>query len=607
MATIYNLVCLMPNNRLRQLLLVITVSSSAYGFVGFDSHLLRLDYIGINGQQLAVIHPYLDDNHSRLPRFALYRHRLVDLAGYGELLLREAGLSYGVEIVVEQQDRRLVDYRYRWHGHDVCDLRASIHALRYDHQLYRRGQLPDIIGQPAEVFVWPPLDDVQWLVEQTFPADSQVQVIASRPCLLNSNHSLLPVYDLTVKVDNLVYEVRVASDEVLSVNSRFFHVQGEFFVYPENSIASSQRENFYIEVDGSGSLLNSNFKTVAYGNQQVQERDYVFNYQDGDPRLAQVSAFAHVNLMLEWFRGLGYRWQGERLLIEVHANNSKEDIHAPIRQFPNNALYMPQFPNSSSPPRIMLGDGDGESLKNLALDGDVISHELGHHVIYRRLTETKGQSLVIHEGLADYFTFAKTGNTCLAESVCPEGSLLCQPNKDNNRRCLRIGDHPDNYAQLASLGSPHMTGQVLSAFLWDLRTDDDIANDKIDRIAFEAIDYLQWDSNLRGFIEAILLADYQLYQGKTCSKILSAAVNRGLSEFANNLECNEDTPKIIEYNRASATTNTALRQEESQDSCGTITSLTMGNNSPLHVLLLIISPLFVVLGLKIYQIDLSSH
>ena len=602
----------MPNSKLGQLLLAITVSGSVYGFTGFDSHLLQLNYID-SGQQLAVIHPYLDDNRSRLPRFALYRHRLVDLAGYGELLLREAGLSYGVEIVTERKDRRLVDYRYRWHGYDVCDLRASIHALRHDNQLYRQGQLPDIIGQHGEVFVWPHLDDIQWLVEETFPADSQVRVVASKRCLLNSNHGLLPVYDLTVQVDNLIYEVRVASDEVLSVNSRFFHVQGEFFVYPENSIASETRKKFYIEVDGSGYLRNSNFETAVYGkNNRLREQSNVFNYQDGDKRMPEVSTFAHANLMLEWFRSLGYQWQGEPLLIEVHANRSEEEIHAPIKQFPNNALYMPEISGSTSQARIMLGDGDGVILRDLSLDGDVISHELGHHVIYRRLTETKGQSLVIHEGLADYFTFAKTSNACLAESVCPDDSPVCQRNRDD-KLCLRVGDHQKDYAYLNSFGSPHITGQVLSAFLWDLRNDSDIPGNKVDRIAFEAINYLQWNSNLRGFIEAILLADYQLYQGDNCSTILAAAVNRGLAEFANNLECNENTPKVIEYNRASATTHneTTLLHDDSQDSCGTIASASMGNNSPLYVLLLIISPLLFVVFLRIlgknYRINLSSR
>ena len=587
----------MPNNRLRQYLLVIAVSGLVCGFTQFDSHLLQLDYID-NGQELTVIHPYLDNNRL-LPRFALYRHRLVDLSGYGELLLREAGLSYGVEIVAERRDRRSVDYRYRWHGHDVCDLRASIHSLRHDHQLYRRGQMPDIIGQQGDVFVWPHLSDIRWLIEDAFPADSQLRIIANERCLLNVNHSLIPVHDLTVKVDNLVYEVRVSSDEILSIKPRFFHVTGQFFVYPENRIASNQRENFHIEVAGDGFLHNENFVTAAYGKRRARERDHVFNYRENDDRFPQVSAFVHANLMLEWFRGFGYRWQGKPLLIEVHANLSREEIHAPIRQFPNNALYMPESSNYSSQPRIMLGDGDGTYLTDIPLDGDVISHELGHHVIYRRLTETKGESLVIHEGLADYFTFAKTGNACLAESVCPAGSPVCQ----REGKCLRIGDHDRNYAQLADFGSPHITGQALSAFLWDLRTDGDMPSIAVDLIAFKTINYLQWNSKLEGFIEAILLADYQLHQGSNCSTILAAAVNRGLSQFANNLECNDSTPEDIKIKRASTTSSSelAIRQEGDHDSCGTIASGTTGNNSPLYALLLIIGPLLSVILLSKFK------
>lgn len=584
----------MTNRRLGQFLLVIAVSSAVCGFTQFDSHLLQLDHID-NGQQLEVIHPYLDNNRL-LPRFVLYRHRLVDLAGYGELLLREAGLSYGVEIVAERRNRSLIDYRYRWHGYDVCDLRASIHALRYDQQLYRRGQIPDIIGQHGGSFVWPHLNDVQWLIEDAFPANSQLRVIANERCLLNVNHSLIAVHDLTVEVDNLVYQVRVSSDEILSIKPRFFHVTGQFFVYPENRVASNQRENFYIEVDGDGFLHNENFVTAVYGKRRARERDHVFNYYEDDDRFPQVSAFAHANLMLEWFKDFGYRWQGKPLLIEVHANLSREEIHAPIRQFPNNALYMPESSNYSSQPRIMIGDGDGTYLTDIPLDGDVISHELGHHVIYRRLTETKGQSLVIHEGLADYFTFAKTGNACLAESVCPAGSAVCY----REGKCLRVGDHHRNYAYLSDFGSPHITGQALSAFLWDLRTEGNMPSTAVDRIAFETINYLQWNSELKGFIEAILLADYQLHKGNNCSTILAAAVNRGLGQFANDIACNDNTPEDIKIKRASATSSseTMTIQEKEDDSCGTIASGTTGNNSPLYALLLIIGPLLSVILLS---------
>ena len=90
--------------------------------------------------------------------------------------------------------------------------------------------------------------------------------------------------------------------------------------------------------------------------------------------MAQVSTFAHANLMLQWFEKLGFSWYGnDRVILMVHAN------YDPTRQRtnPNNAFYAPPIPlqdGTRSAPHILVGDGDGRNLQNLALDGDVIAH-----------------------------------------------------------------------------------------------------------------------------------------------------------------------------------------------------------------------------------------
>ena len=76
-------------------------------------------------------------------------------------------------------------------------------------------------------------------------------------------------------------------------------------------------------------------------------------------------------------------------------------------------------------PSIKIDDGDGLVLQNLITDGDVVSHELGHHIIFKTLTSTIGESLVLQEGLADAFAFFRTSNACLGESICPKNSSAC--------------------------------------------------------------------------------------------------------------------------------------------------------------------------------------
>ena len=80
------------------------------------------------------------------------------------------------------------------------------------------------------------------------------------------------------------------------------------------------------------------------------------------------------------------------------------DIHARPGGSKNNALYVPKETETDAA-KIMIGNGDGNILKNLPQDREVISHELGHHIIYHHITQTSGESLILHEGLADFFTF----------------------------------------------------------------------------------------------------------------------------------------------------------------------------------------------------------
>lgn len=83
-------------------------------------------------------------------------------------------------------------------------------------------------------------------------------------------------------------------------------------------------------------------------------------------------------------------------------------------------------------------------LTNLPVDADVIGHEFGHHIIYQTITSVSGESLILHEGLADYFTFAHTKDDSLGESICPAGSLACW----TKGQCLRTANNDINFSSL---------------------------------------------------------------------------------------------------------------------------------------------------------------
>ena len=99
---------------------------------------------------------------------------------------------------------------------------------------------------------------------------------------------------------------------------------------------------------------------------------------------------------------------------------------------------------------IELGRGV-QVFNNMGLDIDVVAHEVGHFIVWQgiqfsvpRMDESqKIHTAAIHEGLADFFTFASTGDACLAESICSADAFV----DDRLKRaceapsCLRLGKY----------------------------------------------------------------------------------------------------------------------------------------------------------------------
>ena len=572
-------------NKIKSLILAMSALQSnadLFAFIRTDTYLPML----VHTSGSLALHPWNDDT---LPRFGLYRHGLLDLAGYGELLLREAMPNYGIEIIAERRNAGAVDYRYRFNGYNICDLSASLHRMRGNTLSYR-GRYP-VVPMAEQEFRQP---DMRLAVETMYDAftTQDLQVVSASWCLLATDDGFIPVTDLEVLVAGFLHRVRVDEYQVLAVHRRFFDVQGEFYVHEENRERNDERERFFIPVQGNGFLENTRFRTEVHGRARVYRPDNVFGYDDNNLEMAEISAFAHANLMLEWFLKMGYKWRGnDRVVIEIHADRGGIGYRR-MRQNPNNAFYMPISEHSTSP-RILLGDGDGVNLRDIPLDGDVVSHELGHHVIFQRLTSTWGESLIVHEGLSDYFIFAKTNDPCLADSICPIDSNICEV----AGQCLRYADNNYVYDDVKNLGSPHITGQVISAFLWDMREKSGIRRTEVDMIAFNSVDYLLPDSGIKGFIESVMLADYELFAGRNCRTILGAAVARGLGPFTSNLDC-QGAQKII-ANRHSAIGNpenvragAEAAMQKRDDGCGAIS---LSSNASPYALILILMPLLAVL------------
>lgn len=218
-----------------------------------------------------------------------------------------------------------------------------------------------------------------------------------------------------------------------------------------------------------------------------------FIYSEKDIEFEQTSLFINAEKHVQYMRALADddSWQTEQINIVLE----DDKLGA--------TYFMSKYDEDGKQlkgPRIHVGIGDGVHLRKLRLDGDVISHELSHHYIYRSITNTnkKSEAVLLHEGIADYFVFARTKDSCLGEWICPTSSKVC-----STKSCLRTAEeqvHPDDFKEV------HKKSQAVSSMLWHMAMDlgiGQIGLNAVARVTNYALDYLTKDPSLVEFVWAL--------------------------------------------------------------------------------------------------------
>lgn len=343
------------------------------------------------------------------------------------------------------------------------------------------------------------------------------RVTSAKRCLFNTPSGLEPAWDFILYVNGLQYGAQATPWEVMAGQQRYFDATATVRAYSPN-VSSGTLKDFSITVNGDGTLTNTYFTTSDYyGATRAYSASNSFVYSGtSESRFAEASTFVYANQQYDFAFTNGYVWSGAKPLTIIS--------HALIKGTTNNALYTPY--DNVSGPYITVGDGDGSAngLQNLAYDSDVTSHEFGHHIVYQTVNDIRSEALIIHEGLADFLTFSRTGDACLGESICPTGSGMCLA----DRSCLRSAENTITYNDATYKSSKaHLQGQLVSGVLWDMRKNAAIPSDTLTRYVFDAIKYLPAAASMKSLIAAVLYVD-SLNSSTYQSAIQSAASARGL-------------------------------------------------------------------------------
>jgi hypothetical protein len=342
------------------------------------------------------------------------------------------------------------------------------------------------------------------------------------------------VWAITVKVAGLPYDVLADDRSILQASNHFLDATGTATIYPTSVNDAPNTTTYQLnDLSGDGTLTSPYLMTEIPGGSvsRATAANENFTFAPSDPHFAEVNAYAHTDEHFRWMLGLGGATYGA---LPIHIQ-----LHQLIGGTVNNALFTPGNPQTGDPFLIQIGDGDGVVLANLATDWDVPSHESGHYFVYNFLRVTQGESLGVHEGMADLLVFLQKGvkgnpqAACLGESICPQGTHACI-----TKSCLRTGDNDFAYndanwqawsAQLwPNPCCGHKHGQVLSGLVWDLVKNHDMSASDAANLTMTAITYFKADSGIRDLMLAILTADKTAFGCRYDAAIRKYMANRNL-------------------------------------------------------------------------------
>jgi hypothetical protein len=355
--------------------------------------------------------------------------------------------------------------------------------------------------------------------------------IVDKNCLAWEDNSFVSALELDFTIQDLPYYALITKNKILKLEPRFFDViteQSRIYVKePTNSAALVLKTFVLSNMSDGGSLCSARFKmSLPSTIQQAFATASKFFFETTDPRFKQTSLFTNATTQADWFLSLNIlsAWPGPKIDLLMDGTNNFLN---------NSSVYLPK--TSSTVPTIKIGAGDGTNLQNLYIDFDVVAHELGHHIVYRTLKTTTGESLVLHEGLADAFVYGNTKDPCLGRLICPSGSPICY-----SAQCLRTGQFPLKFGDQGVPTEAHRLSQIISSLIWDIgngNTTNKITGIGVEdmmKILLKAVDFFASDAGYSDFIGSLMKADKTLNNSKNCSTIEDAAYARGLKDTLTN-------------------------------------------------------------------------
>lgn len=283
--------------------------------------------------------------------------------------------------------------------------------------------------------------------------------------------------------------------------------------------------NYSVTTTEDGYLSDARLQANSYSTsgtiQRYNESSNVFDksatVSDADSFYDQSASFLYGARHFDFLKS--------QYAFEYYSNTPIQLIVGGVGTELNNAHFDP----SAQPGvggRIIIGQGQAPYLQNLGKDEDVISHEIGHYLIFKWIYDVSSvDSKVLHEGLADFFVYDRTGDTCLGESICP-GALKCVTSS-----CLRVGNVAFKYGDDTwnKTTEFHKKGQLIATALYNIRSK--VSPGVAGKVAFKALSKVSPNCSIQQYVIALLHAEAELFSSTNRAVFLEQLRNAGFSTW----------------------------------------------------------------------------
>jgi len=226
--------------------------------------------------------------------------------------------------------------------------------------------------------------------------------------------------------------------------------------------------------------------------------DGTFVYPTHNLHFNEAMMYYLVNRVHAYFSGLGFDRLDSPMKAVVRYDVLYDNAFFSVLE---NALYF----------------GDGYKFNDLAREESVCFHEYAHaarHQIVKLKYE--GEAGAIDEGVADYFSASLSDDPIMGEFI------VAKMNKPWLRNLTELHHYPDEI-----VGNVHEDGKIWGCSLWALRERFGAAT--ADRLVLNSLYYLSPDATFLHGLNALLLADENLFAAKNQAAIIEILGERGIT------------------------------------------------------------------------------